>query len=351
MGGGGGGGDAGVDAGCPTELCPVDVYRSTRISEASQYPSLGNGLVVASIDRFSAFAGFETGGGAASFYELQKRDGGLVELSRTTELAGTRLVGAAGTPDRYFLASSVQANLYVNGVKTNQAYDCLKADGGTIDFYLYGAFASSASELWLLGNPYQVCQWNGTTPAIERVDPDAVSSSGVYLYDAFRTPSDELLMAGGVYPSQMGVGADSYIYLLDGGTVPGVSDVDPYDYGFVAIDGDGEEVWAVSRSGLVAQRQFDQTFAPAFDAGFSLRALSVRSHNDIWAVGRSGQQAVHFNGFNWSFVELPSSALSPEITWEHVEATDAALFLTGYATTANLAELKWVVHTYRRKNH
>lgn len=355
MGGGGGGDvdagmDAGVDAGmpdagCAAFLCAQDILTLPRDSYVDYDWIVTAGIIGSSVDDYFVYASFDTDP-SSSFdvfeqYEyLRQPDGGISEINRSLE-HGTARAGrfSRGTRTDRWQGTSYKTNHYVDDLSVASFTECSRPDGGGVNSpYFYGAEVLSPTDVLVVGYPDVICRWTPADGLVEIAIPR--TSSSVYYYDGHRTASGDEYVSGSDYNTYQSV-----IVRSDGSYVTTPVDYDSQGYGYQKIEGVGDDVWAVSRSGMIVQRREDGGFENVFDAGFRLHGLSVRSATDIWAVGSQGARAVHFDGGSWGFVVLPSSATQPNIVWENVQATDDGLILSGYRDTGTA--LKGLVHSYR----
>jgi hypothetical protein len=342
-----------VDAGCPDFLCPEDQWQSSRTSLRPSPWTAAPGIIADSLDRFIVWTGYASQSSGRQRWELiecEKADGGFVEFTRTPDFGPEfepRI--AKGTLTDKWLGSRGYVRRAVEGQIPIEFNSCLRADGGVNDPYWYGLEVLAPDNVLLVGYPYTVCRWTPATGPVELVDPDSVQGR-YYFYEAHRTAAGAEYVVGGDYVPDQGL-ARSVIMSSDGGAVSAPADTDSQlDFGWTDIDGVGNEAWVVSGSGLVAQLRPDGGFEAVFDAGFSLRALSVGGPGDVWAVGDNSTFAAHFDGGSWALVRLPSAGGRSDITWEQVRVTPdgAGLILSGYVSAGSPPTLKAVVHSYRR---
>jgi hypothetical protein len=358
VGGGTGGGttDGGTDggtpdAGCQSYLCPVDVVQLPRVSWRSSYWTVAPGVIAESLDRYQVWTSYDIvqfGTDDYDFYEYLKYDGGLAETDRSLDFGpGYEAIVSKGTLADRWTGTRGYIRHYVDDISSGGFSECTKADGGVNNPSWYGLEVFSPTDVLFVGSPFTICRWTPATGLVELVDADTLPS-GMYFYDAHRTASGAEYVVGGEYASNV---ANSAIFDTRGIAVSAPNDVDENTQnGWNEIDGVGNDAWVVSGSGMIAQLRPDGGFEAVFDAGFPLRSVDAYAANDVWAVGSVASKAVHFDGGSWGLVTLPSSAVGSAVVWERVRVTDdgAGLVLTGYVRNGSPANLKGIVHTYRR---
>lgn len=353
--GGMGGGGQSVDAGCQQLLCPVDVYESTRSTEANDYVTGAPGLVAEAPERYTAYVSFRTGANRLHLQLLRTADGGVTEINRTADFYTDNEAhfGSGVSLRDFWFVQGPTANHYVDNVLRSSEQACVTPDGGADQIIWWGVATPRADHVWLVGRDYTtdgfgICRWSPDAGAVMAIEPNADHPLG-YAFDVFETPSGAVFAAGGDYIDSS-TGSTSYIYVADGGVASTPAETDPDGWGFVGIAGAGEKVWAVSRTGRVVERSTGDNFSTVYTASSSLRDIEVRTANDIWAVGRAGHLAVHFDGGSWGTVELPSSAAAPDIVWQRVVAVPEGLVLSGYRQ-AGTDDYRIVIHSYRTFGH
>jgi hypothetical protein len=329
---GGGTATGGGIAGCGAPLCPTVDYVS---SDWGQYPDVARGLMGQSVDRFDAWASFDTsasGGSTFTHFVYKFVDGGVTPIDRTSKLSTTfeaEMLRGVSMSDQWFVFRGGAAHL--EGPVNTRHYGCSQSDGGVSSPYHYAVVPVSSDEAWLtgIGTNYDlsICHWRRDAGLALEV-PEGLYTNA-YFYDAYRTSSGVLYIAG---VSATGV---PLIVRGDGSQVMTPAyPADTSSYGFTAMAGLGNDAYALFGSnpsgvGEILKLQSDGSFASIYTAPFKLRAFAVAPNGHLWAIGDANDTVLTFDGVTWQQVTLPLTVARGTITFEAIAAFADGIALTG----------------------
>lgn len=341
--------DAGTDAGmsgssCDASLCLRFSYVTPGASSVPYLPlSYMSGLVVRSLDDFVVVSCTKKDISSSNFEYVSKLwrvlDGGVEsqDLGLYNQVAGV-----AGSRDNYWIATTYGVHQFLNDQFERTETECQYTDGGSHHLSFWGA-REVGGRIYFPGAPYSLCRLESNGPLTELLESSPARDS-VYLYDTWRGAAGPRYVVGGEYHTS----ATSQVFNADDGTLVSLPpDSDPDGYGLVAIDGQEEDVWAVSRSGAIYRRQANGEFASEVDAGsFSMRGLAVAAIDDVWVVGgaRTNGRVLHFDGASWKVVPIPDSSGT---IWERVVVVDGGLVLVGHRSVA-VDDWRGIIRVYER---
>ncbi|MFO0599680.1 MAG: hypothetical protein U0228_30515 [Myxococcaceae bacterium] len=361
-----GGGTGGGASTCTEFFCPELDWKSS-IASIQYY--VAPGLYTTSFKQFFVYASFEAdlpGSHNVTHWEYRFLDGGQpTTISRNSgfpdNVEARSLDGTSTTDLWYGYRISVQRR---QGSATPVYFNsCVGLDGGMTDTWPYNFDLLGPDEAWFVGwestpggSGPSICHWTqggGPTP-LSTNDPNLWPD--LRLQDVYRAPTGEVYAVGGVWNQSSGV-ATCAILREDGSRVSAPAIVDSwYDDGCVMVDGNLRgDVYVVARDdsnghGHILQLQADGGFGDVYTAPYRLAALDVMASGEVWAVGRTGQTLIYFDGGAWGEIPLSLTENRPDVYLENVNALPEGVIVTGFETQLDGGNTA-IVNTYRRFGH